>query len=305
MPPTMEPVISPRDDSTVGINSDSDEDTPTWESYDDSAAKIKLHVRDIFCESLCASHNQAAGLASSACNIQAKWELFTAMGLAPPSEEMRETNYPSSYSYQPIPSKLPSSPSLQTIEKHHLEDDDEQNESHKRCRVVMSKGEDITEEFWTDEKELQEILNRKKKEIFHNSVSMHQIDEKYLMHRSGTQVHLVSAEKEKNDAGVEVNKELGLDYALLNMYPEDLLEQYIKALQQRFKKKDPIEEMKRIASLSNESKSCNQNTLVCICQEQASLLSVAGSLSYIARLVRTLDRNVVERQPIGKRYRED
>ena len=79
------------------------------------------------------------------------------------------------------------------------------------------------------------------------------------------------------------------------MYPEDLLEQYIKALRQRFKKKDPIEEIKRIASLGNESKSCN-NTLVCIRQEQASLLSVAGSLSYITQLARTLDRYVVERQ---------
>ena len=80
------------------------------------------------------------------------------------------------------------------------------------------------------------------------------------------------------------------------MYPEDLLEQYIEALQQRFKKKDSIEEMKRIASLSKESKSCNTNTLVYIHQEQASLLSVAGLLSYIAQLVRTLDRYVVERQ---------
>ena len=109
-------------------------------------------------------------------------------------------------------------------------------------------------------------------------------------------VRLVSVEKEKNYPGVEVNKELGFDYALLNMYPEDLLEQYIEALGQRLKKKDPIEEMKRIASLSDESKSFNTKTLVCICQEQASLLSVAGLLSYIAWLVRTLDCYVVERQ---------
>ena len=80
------------------------------------------------------------------------------------------------------------------------------------------------------------------------------------------------------------------------MYPENLLNGSTEALRQRFKKKDPIEEMKRIASLSDESKSCNTNTLVRICQEQASLLSVAGSLSYIARLVRTLDCNVVDRQ---------
>ena len=160
--PTMPPtIISTRDESTAGTNSDSDEDIPAWESYDGSAAKIKLHIRDIFHESLCTSHNPAAGWASSACNIPAKWELFMAMVWCH-CQEMRETNYPSSYSYQPILSKLPSSPSLQVIEKHHLEDDDEQNESHKRCRVIMSKGEDITEKFWTDKKELQEILDKKR-----------------------------------------------------------------------------------------------------------------------------------------------
>ena len=73
-------------------------------------------------------------------------------------------------------------------------------------------------------------FSTKKREAFYNSVSTHQIDEKYAMHRSGTPVHLVSVEEEKNDAGVEVNRELGFDYALPNMYPEDLLEQYIEAL---------------------------------------------------------------------------
>ena len=54
--------------------------------------------------------------------------------------------------------------------------------------------------------------------------------------------------------------------------------------------------MQRIASLSDADKVCNKDAVVHIWQEQASLLSVAGSLSYIAQLVRTLDRFVVQQQ---------
>ena len=122
--------------------------------------EIKFHVRNIFHESLCTGHDPAARWTSSACNIPGKWELFTAIGLVPPAEEMRETNYPSSYNYQPIPSKLPSSPSLQVIGKHHLEDGVEQNESPKRNKVILRKDEDIIDKFLADE-ELQEILNKK------------------------------------------------------------------------------------------------------------------------------------------------
>ena len=58
--------------------------------------------------------------------------------------------------------------------------------------------------------------------------------------------------------------------------------------------------------MSDESKSCNKNSLVCIHQEQGSLSSVVGSLSYIEQLVRTLDCYVVQRQePTGKRYQKD
>ena len=54
--------------------------------------------------------------------------------------------------------------------------------------------------------------------------------------------------------------------------------------------------MQSIASMTDADKTCNKDAMIHIRQEQASLLSVAGSLSYIAQLVRTLDHFVVQRQ---------
>ena len=77
------------------------------------------------------------------------------------------------------------------------------------------------------------------------------------------------------------------------MYLDDYLDEYIASLQECFAKQDPVEEMQRIASLTDADKACN--AMVCICQEQASLLNVAGFVSYIAWLVRTLDCFAVQR----------
>ena len=114
------------------------------------------------------------------------------------------------------------------------------------------------------------------------------------MYRSGSRVRLVSAEKEKNSCGEQVNKDVGFEYALPNLYPDDYLDEYIASLRERFAKKDPVEEMQRTASMTNADKACNKDAMACIRQEQASLLSVAGSLSYIAQLIRTLDCFVVQ-----------
>ena len=61
-------------------------------------------------------------------------------------------------------------------------------------------------------------------------------------------------------------------YALPNSYPDDYLDEYIASLHKQFAKQDPVEEMQRIASLTNANKACNKDTMVCIWQEQASLL---------------------------------
>ena len=114
------------------------------------------------------------------------------------------------------------------------------------------------------------------------------------MYRSGSQVHLVSAKKEKNSHGEEVNKDLGFEYALLNLFPDDYLDEYIASLREQFAKKDPVEEMQRIASMTDADKAFNKDAMVCIRQEQASLLSVASSLSYIAQLIRTLEHFIVQ-----------
>ena len=99
----------------------------------------------------------------------------------------------------------------------------------------------------------------------------------------------MSAKKEKISHGEEVNKDLGFEYALPNLYPDDYLDEYIASLQEQFAKR-----ILRIASMTDADKACNKDAMVCIQQEQASLLSVAGSLSYIAQLIRTLDLFVVQ-----------
>ena len=95
----------------------------------------------------------------------------------------------------------------------------------------MKDGRDITETFPNKERELEEIF-RQKKAQFYKTESLHEINEKYVMYRSGSRVCLVSAEKEKNSHGEGVNKDLGFEYALPSLYLDDYLDEFFASLQE-------------------------------------------------------------------------
>ena len=122
------------------------------------------------------------------------------------------------------------------------------------------------------------------------------ISEKYSMQRAGSSVILVKTEVEENKAGQKVNKLFDFDYPLQNLYFEDNLEEYIEGLRQRFSKHDPETEMERVKNKTEAHKSASLETKGQKYGEQASLLSVASTLSYMARLICTLDRFVVRHQ---------
>ena len=77
---------------------------------------------------------------------------------------------------------------------------------------------------------------------------------------------------------------------------KDNLEEYIEGLRQRFTKFDPEKEMERVKNKTDAHKAASLGTVGYIYGEQASLLTVASTLSYISRLVRTLDKYVVRHQ---------
>ena len=54
--------------------------------------------------------------------------------------------------------------------------------------------------------------------------------------------------------------------------------------------------MERVKNKTDAHKAASWETMRCICGEQASLLSMASTLSYMARLICTLDRFVVRHQ---------
>ena len=136
----------------------------------------------------------------------------------------------------------------------------------------------------------------KREKAFYNSKTIHKINEKYSMLRTGGRVKLVKSEVEDNKAGQKVNKLFDFDYPLPNLYFEDNLEEYIEGLRQRFSKHDPETEMERVKNKTDAHKAANLETMGHIYGEQASLLSVASTLSYVARLIHTLDRFVVRCQ---------
>ena len=111
------------------------------------------------------------------------------------------------------------------------------------------------------------------------------------MLRTGSRVTLVKSEVEENEAGEKVNKHFDFEYPLPNFYFEDNLEEYTEGLRQRFTKFDPEKEME-----TDAHKAASLGTVGYIYGEQASLLTVASMLSYISRLVCTLDKYVVRCQ---------
>ena len=124
----------------------------------------------------------------------------------------------------------------------------------------------------------------------------HSINEKYSMLRTGSRVTLVKPEVEENEAGQKVNRHFDLDYPLPNFYFEDNMEEYIEGLKQKFSKYDQETEMERVKNKTDAHKAANLETVGHIYGEQASLLCVASTLPYMARLIRTLDRFVVGHQ---------
>ena len=146
----------------------------------------------------------------------------------------------------------------------------------------------MTAAYNAGNKEHARVLEKRER-AFYNSQTIHEINEKYSMLRTGSRVTLVKSEVEENEAGKNVNKHFDFEYPLPNFYFEDNLEEYIKGLRQRFSKYDPEKEMERVKNQTDAHKAANLGTVGCIYGEQASLLTVASTLSYISRLVCTLD----------------
>ena len=113
-----------------------------------------------------------------------KLELFQEMGLAPKPTGTWKTNVMLAYTYQPVPEQVSS---LLAREKHPLEDnhDTTTDQSNKRRKLILKDGRDVNETFLNKERELEEIL-RQKKAQFCKTESVHEINEKYAMYRSGS-----------------------------------------------------------------------------------------------------------------------
>ena len=153
----------------------------------------------------------------------------------------------------------------------------------------------MTDEYNAGNKECARILEKRERS-FYNSQSLHEINEKYSMLRTGSRVTLVKSEVEENEAGEKVNKHFDYEYPLPNFYFEDNLEEYIEGLRQRFTKFDPEKEMERVKNKTDAHKAASLGTVGYIYGEQASLLTVASTLSYISRLIHALDKYVVRHQ---------
>ena len=64
-------------------------------------------------------------------------------------------------------------------------------------------------------------------------------------------------------------------------------------MRHRFTWLDPEKEIERVKNKTVEEYAASLGTVGCIYSEQATLLTVASTLSYITRLVRTLEKHVV------------
>ena len=101
------------------------------------------------------------------------------------------------------------------------------------------------------------------------------------MLKTGSRVTLVKSGVEENEAGEKVKKHFDFEYPLPNFYFENNLEEYIEGLRQRFTKFDPEKEMEKVKNKTDAHKAASLGTVGYIYGEQASLLTVASTLSYM------------------------
>ena len=71
-------------------------------------------------------------------------------------------------------------------------------------KVIRINGEDVTDEYNAGNKVCARVLEMRER-AFHKSQSIHKINEKYSMLRTGSRVTLVKSEVEENEAGEKVN----------------------------------------------------------------------------------------------------
>ena len=77
----------------------------------------------------------------------------------------------------------------------------------------------MTYEYNVGNKERARILEKRERS-FYNSQSLHEINEKYSMLRTGSRMTLVKSEVEENEAGEKVTKHFDFEYPLPNFYFE-------------------------------------------------------------------------------------
>ena len=221
-----------------------------------------------------------------------RWEIFSGLGLAPePGTTYATTGFAYPTSHQLLHLNA-------AKERKRLRDQEERDSplyKEKTSKVIHINGEDVTDEYNAGNKVHARVLETRER-AFHKSQSICTVNEKYSMLRTGSRVTLVKSEVEENEAGEKVNKHFDFEYPLPNFYFEDNLEEYIEGLRHRFTRLDPEKEMGRVKNKTVEEYAASLGIVGCIYGEQATFLTVASTLSYITRLVRTLEKHVVRCQ---------
>ena len=177
-----------------------------------------------------------------------RWEIFSGLGLTlEPGTTYATTGFAYPTSHQLLHLNA-------AKECKRLRDQEERDSSlykEKTSKVICINGEDVTDEYYAGNKVCTRVLEMRER-AFHKSQSIHKINEKYSMLRTGSRVTLVKSEVEENEAGEKVNKHFDFEYPLPNFYFEDNLEEYIGGLGHRFTQLDPEKEMERVKNKTVE-----------------------------------------------------
>ena len=154
-------------------------------------------------------------------NLADRWEIFSSLGLTPEPGSTYETTgfaYPTSHQLLHFNAAKDC--------KRLWEENNRPLSKATTTKVIQINGEDVTGEYNAGNKECARILEKRERS-FYNSQSLHEINEKCSMLRTGSRVTLVKSEVEENEAGEKVKKHFDFEYPLPNFYFEDNLEEYI------------------------------------------------------------------------------